>query len=72
MKMYQVVEHIGGKNSTYMIGFETEKELTAWLTGKRKWIDEKKESIVAWNVREDGAGYIDLESIWKLYSKKAA
>lgn len=72
MTMYQVVEHIGGKNETYMVGFETEKEMSNWLNGKRIWINEKKDSIVAWKISPEGFGWVDLESIWKLYSKKAA
>lgn len=72
MTMYQVVEHISGKNETYMIGFKTEAELTHFLNGKSNWINEKKDSIVAWRVNADGTGYIDLERIRKLYSRKTA
>lgn len=72
MTMYQVAEYINGKCETYMIGFETEKELTSYLNGKRNWINEKKDRIVAWKVNADGFGYIDLERIWKLYSRKSA
>lgn len=72
MMMYQVVEHVSGKNETYMIGFETEKEMSNWLNGKRLWINEKKDSIVAWQINEEGRGWIDLERIWKLYGKKVA
>lgn len=72
MKMYKIVEHINGKSETYMIGFETEKELSSWLNGKRLWINEKKDSIVAWAINADGNGYINLEKFWNLYAKKAA
>ena len=47
----------------------TEAELTEWLNGKHIWINEKKDSIAVWKVNADGFGYIDLERIWKLYSK---
>lgn len=72
MKMYQIVENISGKRETYIIGFETEKELSNYLNGKQLCINEKKDSIVAWKVNSDGYGYIDLERIWKLYGKKTA
>ena len=72
MTNYQVVERINGKNETYLIGFETEKELTYWLNGKRLWINERKDSIVAWKLGTCGEGYIDLDRIWKLYSLKVA
>ena len=71
MPMYQVVESVNGKHETYMIGFETEAELTKYLNGKRIWINEKKDSVMAWKVNADGTGYIDLERLWKLYSRKA-
>ena len=72
MTNYQVVEHINGKNETYLIGFETEAELTYWLNGKRNWINERKDSIVAWKLGPCGEGYIDLERIWKRQSLKIA
>lgn len=72
MTMYQVAEHINGKSETYTIGFETEKEMSSWLNGKRLWINEKRDSIVAWKLGTCGEGYVDLERIWKLYSLKVA
>lgn len=72
MKIYQVVENINGKHETYTIGFETEKELGDWLNGKRLWINERKDSIVAWKLGTCGEGYIDLEKIWKRNSLKIA
>ena len=72
MKMYQVVEQGKGIRETYMMGFESEAELTHWLNGKRSMQDENKYSIVAWSMTADGHGWVDLERIWKLYSRKAA
>lgn len=70
--MYQVMENVGGKRETYMLGFETEKELTSYLNGKRNWINEKKDSIVAWSVNAAGYGYVDLDRVWKLNGTKIA
>lgn len=64
MKMYEIMEQNGRKMTTSIQGFETEKELTAWLNGKRAMEDEKKYSIVAWIITSEGHGYIDLETIW--------
>lgn len=72
MKMYQVVEHVNGKNETYMMMFENDAEMSYWLNGKRMWINEKKDSIVAWYVGKEGEAWINLEKHWNLYSKKAA
>lgn len=65
MKIYQIVEHIKGKNKTYTMGFETDKELAHWLEGQELWINEKKDSIVAWDIGKCGEYYVDLEKIWK-------
>lgn len=69
MKMYQVMEQGEGIRDTYMMGFETEEELTNWLEAKKGWHGNKY-SIVAWRVNSEGFGWIDLEKIWNLYGKK--
>ena len=73
MKMYQVMEIGKGIRETYMMGFETDADLTYWLNGKEAWHDDDKTySIVAWSLTAEGFGWVDLETIWKLYSRKAA
>lgn len=70
MKLYQIVERNGRKQETYVMGFETEAELTRWLRGKEAMQDERTYTILAWSIGSEGQGYIDLEKYWKLYSRK--
>lgn len=72
MTMYQIVEHDKNRHETYMMGFETETELSNHLHGKEAMAEYKKYSIVAWKIRNDGTGYIDLEKYWNRYNAKVA
>jgi len=60
MKIYQVAEIKGKHKETYMMGFETDAEMSRWLDGKRAFEDERKYSITAWSLTSEGFGYINL------------
>lgn len=61
MKMYQVAEIKGKHMAAYMIGFQTEQGMTAWLNGKRAFENERTYSITAWELNAEGYGYVALE-----------
>lgn len=63
MKMYQVVERSGKKKETYMIGFNSDAELSYYIQGKEN-NHGSNYSIVAWSITSDGYGYINLEKYW--------
>lgn len=65
MKMYQIVEQGRGLNESYMLGFDSDAELGRYLHGKETMSEIKNYSIVAWSVRDDGAGYVDVERYWR-------
>ena len=72
MTMYQIVEHDKKLNKTYMMGFDTEAELSSFLNGRQEMSEDKNYSIVAWKVNNEGYGYIDLERIWNRMGLKVA
>ena len=61
MTIYQVSEIRGKRKASYMMGFETERELAAWLNGKRAFENERTYSVTAWAVNAEGYGYVNLE-----------
>lgn len=71
MTLYQIVEIKGRKHETYVLGFETEQELTHFLNGKRAMEDESRYSVVAWKFTRE-YGYIYLERYWRIYSRRSA
>lgn len=78
MKMFQVVETGKGIRKTYLL-MMTEKEMTTKLKAMNEmngYVEglggDRMYSAVAWTVGMDGSGYIDLETIWKLYGMKVA
>ena len=60
MKMYQIVERNGKRKETYMIGFDSDSDLSNWISGRIS-SHGPSYSIVAWSLTADGYGYINLE-----------
>lgn len=76
--MFQVVEVGKGIRETYTM-MMTDEEMSKYLNGKREMIGyipgfcgDKTYGITAWYVGDEGQSYIDLDRIWKLYSRKIA
>lgn len=78
MKNFQVVETGKGIRKTYIVTM-TESEIRNFLRGLNEmngYVEgcggDRTYSATAWEIRADGYGYIDLETIWSIWGKKIA